>query len=85
MARQTTQSRLPLQISARALQPCGRIYLYLCHLFASDSAHYHSDKLRIMAVVQSLDARYIDGPKLLALLKNLFGTGNFSFDVSDDV
>lgn len=37
-----------------------------------------------MAVVQSVDARYIDGPKLLALLKNLFGTGNFSFDHAND-
>jgi hypothetical protein len=31
--------------------------------------------------VQTLDARYIDGATLLALLKNLFGRGNFSIDV----
>ena len=33
------------------------------------------------AVVQALDARYIDGAKLVKLLKEKFGEGNFSFDV----
>ena len=31
--------------------------------------------------VQTLDARYIDGAKLVQLLKDKFGQGNFSFDV----
>lgn len=31
--------------------------------------------------VQTLDARYIDGEKLLALLKRLFGTGSFKVNV----
>ena len=31
--------------------------------------------------VQTLDARYIDGAALLALLKRLFGQGKFSIDV----
>lgn len=31
--------------------------------------------------VQTLDARYIDGAKLVKLLKDKFGEGNFSFDV----
>jgi hypothetical protein len=31
--------------------------------------------------VQTLDARYIDGAALLALLKRLFGNGKFSIDV----
>lgn len=34
-----------------------------------------------MPVVQTLDARYIDGAALLRLLKQLFGTGNFRIDV----
>jgi hypothetical protein len=32
-------------------------------------------------VVQTLDARYIDGAALLSLLKQLFGRGNFAIDV----
>ena len=31
--------------------------------------------------VQTLDARYIDGAKLLELLKTLFGPGNFQINV----
>ena len=31
--------------------------------------------------IQMLDARYIDGAKLVQLLTELFGEGNFSFDV----
>lgn len=33
-------------------------------------------------VAQTLDGRYIDGSKLLALLKRLFGTGRFTMNVS---
>jgi hypothetical protein len=32
--------------------------------------------------IQTLDARYIDGALLLALLISLFGQGNFNIDVS---
>ena len=35
-----------------------------------------------MPVVQTLDARYVDGAALLRLLQNLFGSGNFRIDVS---
>jgi hypothetical protein len=35
-----------------------------------------------MPHVQTLDARYIDGAALLALLKQLFGSGNFKISVS---
>ena len=31
--------------------------------------------------IQALDGRYIDGAKLVKLLKEKFGEGNFSFDV----
>lgn len=31
--------------------------------------------------VQTLDARYIDGAKLVALLQQLFGAGHFRIDV----
>jgi len=31
--------------------------------------------------VQTLDARYIDGAKLLTLLQQLFGAGQFRIDV----
>jgi hypothetical protein len=31
--------------------------------------------------VQTLDARYIDGAKLVALLQQLFGVGHFGIDV----
>ena len=31
--------------------------------------------------IQTLEARYIDGEKLLALLNDLFGAGNFFVDV----
>ena len=31
--------------------------------------------------VQALDARYIDGAKLVKLLREKFGEGNFAFDV----
>ena len=31
--------------------------------------------------IQTLDARYIDGAKLVKLLKDKFGEGNFAFDV----
>ena len=34
-----------------------------------------------MPVVQTLDARYIEGAKLVRLLKQLFGAGNFKIDV----
>jgi hypothetical protein len=30
---------------------------------------------------QTLDARYVDGAKLVELLTALFGRGNFGFDV----
>lgn len=32
-------------------------------------------------VIQTLDARYIDGAKLVTLLRGLFGQGNFKIDV----
>jgi len=32
--------------------------------------------------IQTLEARYIDGAALLALLLRLFGQGNFTIDVS---
>lgn len=31
--------------------------------------------------IQTLDARYVDGPKLVRLLTGLFGEGNFKIDV----
>jgi hypothetical protein len=31
--------------------------------------------------IQALDARYIDGAKLVALLVQLFGAGNYRIDV----
>jgi len=36
-----------------------------------------------MPSIQTLDARYIDGQALLALLTRLFGQGNFRVDVCD--
>lgn len=38
-----------------------------------------------MPSVQTLDARYIDGQALLALLTRLFGAGNFKIDHVDDI
>jgi len=37
--------------------------------------------IKMPNTVQTLDARYIDGEKLLALLKGLFGAGNFKINV----
>lgn len=36
---------------------------------------------QLAQVVQTLDARYIEGAAMVALLIRLFGRGNFSFDV----